>query len=281
MPKRTIHVAHSPDSDDAFMFYGLAERKLDTGNLEYVHELSDIESLNQRARQGELEVTAVSIHAYAYLWRTYALLNSGSSMGDGYGPRLVSTEPRPDDPRAALEGIRVAIPGKLTTAYLALQLYQPRCAVEVIPFDQIEDAVHRGEFDAGLLIHEGQLTYADEGLHLWADLGAWWGTETGLPLPLGGNAVRRDLGAEVIAQIARDLKASIVYGLEHRAPALAHAKQFNRGIGDERTDRFVGMYVNQWTVDYGPRGRLAVQTLLDRAYSARLIPERVKVEFVG
>jgi 1,4-dihydroxy-6-naphthoate synthase len=281
MAKRLIRVAHSPDSDDAFMFYGLAERKLDTGNLEYVHELSDIESLNQRARRGELEVTAVSIHAYAYLWRTYALLNSGSSMGDGYGPRLVSTEPRPDDPRAALEGIRVAIPGKLTTAYLALQLYQPRCAVEVIPFDQIEDAVHRGEFDAGLLIHEGQLTYADEGLHLWTDLGAWWGTETGLPLPLGGNAVRRDLGAEVIAQIARDLKASIVYGLEHRAPALAHAKQFNRGIGDERTDRFVGMYVNRWTVDYGPRGRLAVQTLLDRAYSARLIPERVKVEFVG
>jgi 1,4-dihydroxy-6-naphthoate synthase len=281
MAKRLIRVAHSPDSDDAFMFYGLAERKLDTGNLEYVHELSDIESLNQRARRGELEVTAVSIHAYAYLWQTYALLNSGSSMGDGYGPRLVSTEPRPDDPRAALEGIRVAIPGKLTTAYLALQLYQPRCAVEVIPFDQIEDAVHRGEFDAGLLIHEGQLTYADEGLHLWIDLGAWWGTETGLPLPLGGNAVRRDLGAEVIAQIARDLKASIVYGLEHRAPALAHAKQFNRGIGDERTDRFVGMYVNQWTVDYGPRGRLAVQTLLDRAYSARLIPEPVKVEFVG
>ena len=281
MAKRLIRVAHSPDSDDAFMFYGLAERKLDTGNLEYVHELSDIESLNQRARQGELEVTAVSIHAYAYLWRTYALLNSGSSMGDGYGPRLVSTKPRPDDPRAALEGIRVAIPGKLTTAYLALQLYQPRCAVEVMPFDQIEDAVHRGEFDAGLLIHEGQLTYADEGLHLWTDLGAWWGTETGLPLPLGGNAVRRDLGAEVIAQIARDLKASIVYGLEHRAPALAHAKQFNRGIGDERTDRFVGMYVNQWTVDYGPRGRLAVQTLLDRGYPARLIPERVKVEFVG
>jgi 1,4-dihydroxy-6-naphthoate synthase len=281
MEKRLIRVAHSPDSDDAFMFYGLAERKLDTGNLEYVHELSDIESLNQRARRGELEVTAVSIHAYAYLWQTYALLNSGSSMGDGYGPRLVSTKPRPDDPRAALEGIRVAIPGKLTTAYLALQLYQPRCAVEVIPFDQIEDAVHRGEFDAGLLIHEGQLTYADEGLHLWTDLGAWWGTETGLPLPLGGNAVRRDLGAEVIAQIARDLKASIVYGLEHREPALAHAKQFNRGIGDERTDRFVGMYVNQWTVDYGPRGRLAVQTLLDRAHSARLIPERVKVEFVG
>jgi 1,4-dihydroxy-6-naphthoate synthase len=280
MPERTIHVAHSPDSDDAFMFYALAEGKLDTGNIRYVHELSDIESLNQRARRNELEVTAVSIHAYAYLWRQYALLGSGSSMGDGYGPRLVSTQSRPDDPRAALKGRRVAIPGKLTTAYLTLQLYQPDCVVEVVPFDQIEDAVHHGHVDIGLLIHEGQLTYGDAGLHLWADLGAWWMEDTGLPLPLGGNAVRRDLGPELIGQIARDLRASIVYGLEHRAPALAHAKQFNRGIGDERTDTFVGMYVNQWTVDYGPRGRLAVQTLLDRAHSAGLIPERVMVEFV-
>jgi 5,8-dihydroxy-2-naphthoate synthase len=280
MLSRTIHVAHSPDSDDAFMFYALAEGKLDTGNIQYVHELSDIESLNQRARRGELEVTAVSIHAYAYLWRQYALLGSGSSMGDGYGPRLVSTEPRPEDPRTALKARRVAIPGKLTTAYLALQLYQPDCRIDVVPFDQIEDAVQRGDVDVGLLIHEGQLTYGDSGLHLWADLGAWWMEETGLPLPLGGNAVRRDLGPELIAQIARDLRASIVYGLEHRAPALAHAKQYNRGIGDERTDTFVGMYVNQWTVDYGPRGRLAVQTLLDRAHSAGVIPERVQVEFV-
>jgi 1,4-dihydroxy-6-naphthoate synthase len=175
----------------------------------------------------------------------------------------------------------VAIPGRLTTAYLALQLYQPEIEVQVIPFDQIEDAVHRGEFELGLLIHEGQLTYADAGLHLWADLGAWWLEDTGLPLPLGGNAVRRDLGQATIAQIARDLRASIEYGLEHRAPALAHAKQFNRGIGDQRTDTFVGMYVNHWTVDYGDRGRLAVQTLLDRAHSAGLIPEPVKVEFVG
>jgi 1,4-dihydroxy-6-naphthoate synthase len=280
MPKRTIHVAHSPDSDDAFMFYALAEGKLDTGNIQYVHELSDIESLNQRARRGELEVTAVSIHAYAYLWRQYALLGSGSSMGDGYGPRLVATEPRPADPRSALAGMRVAIPGKLTTAYLALQLYQPDCRIDVVPFDQIEDAVQRGDVDVGLLIHEGQLTYGDSGLHLWSDLGAWWMEETGLPLPLGGNAVRRDLGPELIGQIARDLRASIVYGLEHRAPALAHAKQYNRGIGDERTDTFVGMYVNQWTVDYGARGRLAVQTLLDRAHSAGVIPERVTVEFV-
>jgi 1,4-dihydroxy-6-naphthoate synthase len=280
MPK-TIHVAHSPDSDDAFMFYALAEGKLDTGDLHYVHELADIESLNQRARRGELEVTAVSIHAYAYLWRDYALLSSGSSMGDGYGPRLVSRLPRPRNPRAALKGRRVAVPGKLTTAYLALQLYQADCIAEVVPFDEIEDAVHRGDYEIGLLIHEGQLTYADAGLQLWADLGAWWLEETGLPLPLGGNAVRRDLGPEIIQQIARDLRASIVYGLEHREPALAHAKQFNRGIGDERTDTFVSMYVNQWTVDYGTRGRLAVQLLLDRAYGADLIPEPVPVEFVG
>jgi 1,4-dihydroxy-6-naphthoate synthase len=279
--RKPIHVAHSPDSDDAFMFYALAEGKLDTGNLRYVHELSDIESLNQRALRAELEVTAVSIHAYAYLWRTYALLASGSSMGDGYGPRLVAKTAAPSDVRTRLRGLRVGIPGKLTTAYLALQLYQPDCRAVVLPFDEIESAVHRDEVDVGLLIHEGQLTYGDAGLHLWADLGAWWLKDTGLPLPLGGNAVRRNLGPELTAQIARDLRASIVYGLEHRAPALAHAKQFNRGIGDERTDVFVGMYVNQWTVDYGPRGRQAVQLLLDRAHEAGIIPERVLVEFVG
>jgi 1,4-dihydroxy-6-naphthoate synthase len=281
MTTRTIRVAHSPDSDDAFMFYALAAGKLDTGDLEYVHELSDIESLNQRALHAELEVTAVSIHAYAYLWRSYALLSSGSSMGDGYGPRLVSKTPRPANSRLSLKGLRVAVPGKLTTAYLALQLFQPECTAVQVRFDEVEDAVHRGEVDVGLLIHEGQLTYGDAGLHLWADLGEWWLEETGLPLPLGGNAVRRDLGREVTEQIARDLRASIVYGLEHRAPALAHAKQFNRGIGDERTDTFVGMYVNQWTVDYGERGRQAVQLLLDRAHEAKLIPEPVQVEFVG
>ena len=276
----TIHVAHSPDSDDAFMFYALAEGKIDTGDLRYVHELSDIETLNQRARRAELEVTAVSIHAYAYLWREYALLGSGSSMGDGYGPRLVATTPPRADPRVALRGRRVAVPGLLTTAYLALRLYQPDIEAVVMPFDRIEEAVQRGEVEVGLLIHEGQLTYADDGLHLWADLGAWWMEETGLPLPLGGNAVRRDLGPEITARIARDLKASIVYGLEHRAPALAHAKQYNRGIGDERTDTFVGMYVNQWTVDYGARGREAVQRLLDRGFEAGIIPERVTVSFV-
>jgi 1,4-dihydroxy-6-naphthoate synthase len=277
---RTIRVAHSPDSDDAFMFYALAADKLDTGDLRYVHELSDIESLNQRARRAELEVTAVSIHAYAYIWRQYALLGSGSSMGDGYGPRLVATLARPADPRAGLRGLRVAVPGLLTTAYLALKLYQPDFVPVVVPFDQIEASVHRGEVDVGLLIHEGQLTYGDAGLHLWADLGAWWLEDTGLPLPLGGNVVRRDLGDAVIGQIARDLRASIVYALEHREPALAHARQFNRGIGDERTDTFVGMYVNRWTVDYGSRGRQAVQKLLDRGHEAGVIPERVMVDFV-
>jgi 1,4-dihydroxy-6-naphthoate synthase len=277
----TIRVAHSPDSDDAFMFYALAEGKIDTGELRYVHELADIESLNQRARRAELEVTAVSIHAYAYIWREYVLLGSGSSMGDGYGPRLVSLRPVPGDPRRALRGLRVAVPGRLTTAYLALKLYQPDVLELVLPFDAIEDAVHSGKADVGLLIHEGQLTYADSGLELWADLGAWWLGDTGLPLPLGGNVVRRDLGPAVIRQIARDLRASIVYALEHRAPALTHARQFNRGIGDERTDTFVGMYVNQWTVDYGPRGREAVQTLLDRGFEAGIIPERVTAEFVG
>ena len=277
---RTIHVAHSPDSDDAFMFYALAADKLDTGDLRYVHELSDIESLNQRARRAELEVTAVSIHAYAYIWREYALLGSGSSMGDGYGPRLVSSRPRPADPRAALRRLRVAVPGLLTTAYLALKLYQPEFVEVVVPFDQIEDAVHRGEVDVGLLIPEGQLTYADAGLHLWDDLGAWWLQDTDLPLPLGGNVVRRDLGEPTIRQIARDLRASIVYALEHREPALAHAKQFNRGIGDERTETFVGMYVNRWTVDYGVRGRQAVQKLLDRGHEAGVLPERVAVDFV-
>ena len=276
----TIHVAHSPDSDDAFMFYALAEGKIDTGDLRYVHELSDIESLNHRALKGELEVTAVSIHAYAYLHRTYALLNSGSSMGDRYGPRLVSKTARPTDPRSALRGLRIGVPGKLTTAYLTLKLYQPEFIEVVLPFDTIEDAVLQGEVDVGLLIHEGQLTFADRGLHLWTDLGEWWYGDTGLPLPLGGNVVRRDLGPAVIQQVARDLKASIVYALEHRAPALAHASRFNRGIGEERTDRFVGMYVNHWTVDYGDKGREAVRALLDRAWSAGLVPEKIAVDFV-
>lgn len=278
---RTITVAHSPDSDDAFMFYALAEGKLDTGDLRYVHELKDIQSLNERALKGELEVTAVSVHAYAYLADRYAFLSSGSSMGDGYGPRLVARKPAPADPRAALKGLRVAIPGKLTTAWLALQLYQPEVRPLVVPFDQVQEAVTRGEADVALVIHEGQLTFGDEGFHLWADMGAWWLAETGLPLPLGGNVVRRDLGPAVVRQVARDLKASVVYALEHRTPALAHAARFNRGIGEERTDAFVGMYVNDWTVEYGPRGRQAVQLLLDRAADKGIIPKRVIVDFEG
>ena len=278
---KTITVAHSPDSDDAFMFYALAEGKIDTGDLKYVHELQDIQSLNERALKGELEVTAVSVHAYAYLADRYAFLSSGSSMGDGYGPRLVALTPMPQDPRAALKGLRVAIPGKLTTAYLALQLYQPDVQAVVVPFDQVQDAVTRGDADVALVIHEGQLTYGDDGFHLWADMGEWWLGETGLPLPLGGNVVRRDLGPTVVRQVARDLKASVVYALEHRKAALAHAERFNRGIGEERTDAFVGMYVNQWTVEYGARGRQAVQLVLDRAAQAGIIPQKVVVDFEG
>jgi 1,4-dihydroxy-6-naphthoate synthase len=277
---RTIHVSHSPDSDDAFMFYALAEGLIDTGDVRYEHELQDIESLNRRAMQGELEVTAVSIHAYAHLADRYALLSSGSSMGDGYGPRLVATTPAPADPRTALAGKKVGIPGTLTTAWLALQLYQKAVVPVVMPFDQIEDAVAKGEVEVGLLIHEGQLTFQDQGLHLWEDLGAWWMRETTLPLPLGGNVVRRDLGEALVNQVARDLRASVEYALAHRGPALAHASRFNRGIGAERTDTFVGMYVNEWTVDYGPRGRQAVQLLLDRAHAEGLVPRRVAVEFV-
>lgn len=281
MPPRTIHVAHSPDSDDAFMFYALTEGKINTGDLQYVHELSDIESLNQRARRAELEVSAVSIHAYSYIAADYALLASGSSMGDGYGPRLVARTPPPEDVLEALRGLRIGVPGTLTTAYLVLQLFQPDFEAVVMPFDAIEDAIADGTIDVGLVIHEGQLTYAERGLHLWGDLGVWWQEDTGLPLPLGGNVVRRDLGEEVVDQIAQDLKASIEYGLEHRGAALDYAKRFNRGISDAQTDAFVGMYVNHWTVDYGEQGRAAVRTLLERAHAAGLIPHKADVKFVG
>ena len=274
---RTIHVAHSPDSDDAFMFYALAEGKIDTGDLRYVHELQDIETLNQRALRGELEVTAVSIHAYAYLADRYALLPHGASMGDQYGPRLVAREPMS---RAAVRGKRVAIPGPLTSAFLALRLYEPDFIPVPTPFDEIEDAVERGDVDLGLLIHEGQLTFADRGLHLVADMGEWWFTETGLPLPLGGNVVRKDLGASLTREISRHLKASIAYGLKHRKGALDHAMQYARGLERSRADTFVGMYVNDWTLDYGDRGRQAVRLFLERGHDSGLIPRRVDVEFV-
>ena len=280
---RTIRLAHSPDADDAFMFWALATGKIDTGDRRYLHELSDIESLNRRALQGELEVTAVSFHAYAYLADRYALLAHGASFGDGYGPRIVARGPRPTDPRVALgaSGTLIAVPGELTTAFLALKLYQPAVRHVVVPFDRIEDYVADGRAAAGLLIHEGQLTYADRGLHLWADLGEWWRAETGLPLPLGGNVVRRDLGPELMRDIARDLKASIEYGLAHRREGLAHARGYSRGLDDSRTDRFVGMYVNAYTVDCGPTGRRAVNELLARAHQAGLLPGAVDVAFVA
>jgi 1,4-dihydroxy-6-naphthoate synthase len=277
---RTIHVAHSPDADDAFMFWAMASGKIDTGDRRYVHELADIETLNRRALAGELEVTAVSLHAYAHLADRYALLAHGASIGDRYGPRIVTRAPAPADPRTALAGRTVAIPGTLTTAWLALQLYQSAVRPVVVPFDQIEDYVAAGKADAGLLIHEGQLTFGDRGLHLWADLGEWWHGETGLPLPLGGNVVRRDLGDELMQHIARDLKASIEYGLAHRAEALRHAQQYSRGLDAARTDRFVGMYVNAYTVDYGPTGRRAVTELLERAHRAGLIPGPIDVAFL-
>ena len=274
---RIIHVAHSPDSDDAFMFYALAEHKVDTEGLTYVHELQDIESLNQRALKGELEVTAVSIHAYAHLADRYALLPHGASIGDRYGPRLVAREPLT---REGLRGKRIAIPGYKTTAYLAARLYQPEFEPIPTPFDQIEDAVAAGAADAGLLIHEGQLTYADQGLYLIADLGEWWFQETGLPLPLGGNVVRKDLGRDLIRNISRHLRASIVYSLAHRDAALDHAMKYARGLDRAKADTFVGMYVNDWTLDYGQRGREAVRRLLDRGAEAGVIPHRVQVEFV-
>ncbi len=275
---RTIHVAHSPDSDDAFMFYALAEGKIDTEGLTYVHELQDIESLNQRALRAELEVTAVSIHAYAYLADRYALLPHGASIGDRYGPRLVARQPMTRDD---LRGKRIAIPGYKTTAYLALRLFQPEFEPVPTPFDQIEDAVVEGKADVGLLIHEGQLTFGDRGLHLIQDLGEWWFQETGLPLPLGGNVVRKDLGDALIKKVSRHLRASIAYGLEHRAGALDHAMKYARGLDRSKADAFVGMYVNDWTLDYGERGREGVRLLLERGAQAGVIPHRVNVEFVA
>jgi 1,4-dihydroxy-6-naphthoate synthase len=278
---RRIRVAHSPDSDDAFMFYALAAGKLDTADRQYEHELADIETLNRRAGGGELEVTAVSFHAYAYLHERYALLPHGASIGEGYGPRLVAREPPPEsDVDGATAGLVVAIPGERTTAALVLRLFQSDIETVVVPFDRIEDYVLDGHADVGLLIHEGQLTFADRGLHLWRDLGEWWGKETGLPLPLGGNVVRKDLGTELIRAVSGDLRASIVWGLEHRAEALAHAQQYARGMDAARTDRFVGMYVNDFTVDYGPRGREAVRRLLHEGWRAGHLPSDVQPEFL-
>lgn len=274
-----ITVAHSPDSDDAFMHYALAEHRIPDEGIEFTHLLKDIETLNKWALEGRYEVSAVSIHAYAYLADRYALLPHGASMGDKYGPIVVAREAGTIEDFA---GKRIAIPGKMTTAYLALQLATPveHEYVEV-PFDEIIEAVKEGKVDAGLLIHEGQLTYGSEGLHKVLDLGEWWHEQTGLQLPLGGNAIRRDLGPEVTAKVSRLLHESIKYALEHREEALAYAMQFARDLPTDLADRFVGMYVNDVTLDYGADGRRAVQLLLDRAFEKGLIPNRVEAEFVA
>jgi 1,4-dihydroxy-6-naphthoate synthase len=276
--ERRIRVAHSPDSDDAFMFWALSTGRVDTGGLLYEHVLEDIETLNRAAERGVYEVTAISIHAYAFLADRYALLPHGASMGDGYGPVLVAGKGF----RAAdLDRVEVAIPGERTSAALALRLWRKGLRTRVMAFDAIQPAVRSGEVAAGLLIHEGQLTWADEGLVKVVDLGEWWKAETGLPLPLGGNGIRKDLGAELIARVSRHLRDSIAHGLEHRAEGLDHAERFSRGLPREKTDRFVGMYVNDRTLDYGEDGRAAVALLLERGHSAGLLPRRVLPEFTA
>ena len=270
-----IHIAHSPDSDDAFMFYGLATGKVPSLGYELEHVLSDIETLNRAAFDGRYEITAVSFHAYAHLTDKYILLPHGASMGDRYGPVVVA---RKDGP-SSLKGVRVAIPGELTTAFLSLRLFDPDVEYVVMPFDQIQDKVHSGAVQAGLLIHEGQLTYAEEGLKKIVDLGEWWADRTGgLPLPLGGNVIKRDLGATHINALSRLLHDSIAFGLNHRDEAVQYSMQFGRGLDRARTDRFVGMYVNELTLDYGERGRQAVKRLLSDAEAAGLIPQ-VHLEF--
>jgi 1,4-dihydroxy-6-naphthoate synthase len=278
MSKRLITVGHSPDPDDAFMFYALAHDKLDTGDLQFRHVLQDIETLNRRALRGELEVTAISIHAYAALLDKYALLPSGCSMGDRYGPMVVARRPLTID---QLKAARIAVPGTMTTAFLTLRLLLPDgFTYEVMPFDEILNAVADGRFDAGLIIHEGQLTFQNQGLHLIVDLGVWWQEKTGLPLPLGGNVVRRDLGSETMRTISRLLKESIRYSLEHRDAALEYALKYARDMDKALADRFVGMYVNDWTLDYGARGREAVRRLLEEGHRAGVISNAVNVEFV-
>ncbi len=273
-----IRVAHSPDSDDAFMFYALANNLIETGDLRFEHMLSDIETLNKAAFDGTYEVTAVSIHAYAHLDARYALLGSGASMGDGYGPVLVAREPVTAE---QLSTMKVAIPGRLTSAALALKMWNPSLQTVIYGFDEIMPAVKSGEVDAGVVIHEGQLTWQDEGFEKIVDLGVWWAEETGgLPLPLGGNVIRRDLGAETCERAAALLKASIEYSLANRDKALDYALDYGRGLDRDKADRFVGMYVNELTVDYGERGRTAMKTFLDRAFAEGLIPKVPTLDFL-
>jgi len=273
---RTITVAHSPDSDDAFMFYGLATNKLDTGSLSFTHVLKDIQTLNEEAFRGTYDVTAVSFHAYAYIADKYLLLPHGASIGDNYGPILVSREPAK---AADISTLKIAVPGTLTSAFLALRIFNADFKYEVVPFDKIIDAVKSGECDAGLLIHEGQLFYESIGLYKVLDLGEWWHERTGLPLPMGGNVIRRELGPEIIRQVSHCLSESIRYSLANRDDALAYAMQFARDMDTDLADRFVAMWVNDLTLDYTDRGREAVQRMLMEGFERGIIPNRPTVEF--
>lgn len=276
--RTTITLAHSPDSDDAFMFYGLATNKIDTGNLHFEHLLKDIQTLNEEAMRGTYDITAISFHAYAYIADKYALLPHGASIGDNYGPIVVSRQPAtPDD----IPRLKIAIPGKLTSAFLALRIFNSEFEYEVVPFDKIIDAVQSGRCDAGLLIHEGQLFYESKGLHKVLDLGEWWHSRHGLPLPMGGNVIRRGLGEDLVKRISGLLRESIQYSLNHREDALQYALQFARDMEPELADRFVGMWVNDLTLDYTERGREAVRLLLQEGYERGVIPNRVEVEFVS
>jgi 1,4-dihydroxy-6-naphthoate synthase len=282
--KRLIRVGHSPDPDDAFMFYALAKDKIECGPYRFEHELVDIETLNRRAFAGELELTALSLHAYAHLSDKYILCTCGASMGDNYGPMVVARQPGTIE---SFHGRTIAVPGTLTTAFLTLRMCLGSDFKHVVvPFDEILDVVVAGEYkgtpiDAGLIIHEGQLTYGDQNLHLIVDLGQWWMQETGLPLPLGANGIRKDLGEATIREVNRLLYESIEYGLNHRQPALDYAQQFGRGLDDSKADKFVGMYVNDWTLDFGARGREAVKQLLARGHAAGVIPKLIEPEFVA
>jgi 1,4-dihydroxy-6-naphthoate synthase len=274
---REISIAHSPDSDDAFMFYGLATNKVRAEGFKFSHTLCDIETLNRRAMEGVYDVTAISFHAYPYIQQHYALLPHGGSVGEDYGPMIVAG--RPLTP-AEVKSVKVAVPGTLTTAFLTLKLFAPEIATEVVPFDQIIPQVLAGKHEAGLIIHEGQLTFAKSGLHKVIDLGVWWREQTGLPLPLGGNAIKRSLGPKTMAAVSRALRQSIQFALDHREPALAYAMQFARDLDMQMADKFVGMYVNERTLDYRKDGRDAVKKLLDMGYKAHVIPHKAKVDFV-
>lgn len=274
---RTITVAHSPDSDDAFMFYGLATNKLETGGLKFEHTLKDIQSLNEDAKKGVYDVTAISFHAYAYISDKYALLPHGASIGDKYGPILVSKEPRKPE---EIGDMTIAVPGELTSAYLALRIFNRDFKHIVVPFDEIIDVVLEGKADAGLLIHEGQLFYMQRGLDKVLDLGEWWHERTGLPLPMGGNAIKRELGDDLMKQVSKHLHRSIVYSMENREDALAYAMQFARDMPVELADRFVALWVNDLTLDYGERGKESVRRLLQEGFDAGIIPNKVEVDFV-